>query len=92
MIIFIVALGLKKTKQWLWQHHCNTIALKIYCISLNTPVTTSSCNVKFDVIRPRAQPEKIKRGPNFATFSVTSFTYNDILPFANYVRRYYINC
>ena len=35
--------------------------------------------------------KKIERGPNFATFSVTSFTYNGILPFVNYARRYYKN-
>ena len=36
--------------------------------------------------------KKIERGPNFATFNVTSFTYNGILPFVNYARPYYKNC
>ena len=36
--------------------------------------------------------KKIERGPNFATFNVTSFTYNGLLPFVNYARRYYKNC
>ena len=36
--------------------------------------------------------KKIERGPNFATIIVSSFSYNGILPFVNYVRRYYKNC
>ena len=36
--------------------------------------------------------KKIEKGPNFATFNVTSFTYNGILPFVIYARRYYQNC
>ena len=36
--------------------------------------------------------KKLRGGPNFATFNVTSFTYNGILPFVNYARRYYKNC
>ena len=36
--------------------------------------------------------KKIERGPNFATFNVTSFAYNGILPYVNYARRYYKNC
>ena len=36
--------------------------------------------------------KKIERGPNFASFNVTSFTYNGIVPFVNYARRYYKNC
>ena len=36
--------------------------------------------------------KKIEREPNFATFNVTSFTNNGILPFVNYARRYYKNC
>ena len=35
--------------------------------------------------------KKLRGGPNFATFNVTSFTYNGILPFVNYARRYYKN-
>ena len=36
--------------------------------------------------------KNLRGGPNFATFNVTSFTYNGILPFVNYARRYYKNC
>ena len=36
--------------------------------------------------------KKLRGGPNFATFNVTSFSYNGILPFVNYARRYYKNC
>ena len=36
--------------------------------------------------------KKTEKGPNFATFIVRSFTYNGILPFVNYARRYYNNC
>ena len=32
--------------------------------------------------------KKLRRGPNFETFNVTSFTYNGILPFVNYARRF----
>ena len=28
--------------------------------------------------------KRIERGPNFATFNMTSFTYNGVLPFVNY--------
>ena len=31
--------------------------------------------------------KKLRGGPNFATFNVTSFSYNGILPFVNYARR-----
>ena len=57
--------------------------------------TYVECDVKQckinGVKRDRSQ-KKIERGPNFATFNVTSFTYNGILPFVNYARRYYKNC
>ena len=36
--------------------------------------------------------KKLRGGPNFATFNLTSFTYNGILPFVSYARRYYKNC
>ena len=42
-------------------------------------------------VQGRSQ-KKIERGPNFATFDVTSFTYNGVLPYVNYARRCYINC
>ena len=32
--------------------------------------------------------KKLRGGPNFATFNVTPFNYNGILPFVNYARRY----
>ena len=31
--------------------------------------------------------KKLRGGPNFATFNVTSFSYYGILPFVNYARR-----
>ena len=41
----------------------------------------------------KGETRKILRGgPNFATFNVTSFSYNGILPFVNYARRYYEDC
>ena len=47
---------------------------------------------KFLNIEPQGRSQKkIERGPNFATFNVTSFTYNAILAFVNYARRYYKN-
>ena len=33
--------------------------------------------------------KKLRGGPNFETFNVTSFIYNGIFPFVNYARRYY---
>ena len=60
--------------------------LKIYAF-LYHKSTNTSC---MDLIQGRSQ-KKIERGPNFATFNVTSFTYNGILPFVNYAHRYYKN-
>ena len=40
----------------------------------------------------RSQKKIEEGGPNFATFYVTSFTYNGVLPFVNCARRYYKNC
>ena len=65
----------------------------IYCVT-----TVTHCPLKENLevfnIGPKQgrSQKKIERGPNFATFNVMSFTYNGILPFVNYARRYYKNC
>ena len=85
----------------------NKIKKDISGESEKTPSTTSSrfdcfiCRfliplVNFEAtcyykVQGRSQ-KKIEMGPNFATFNATSFTYNGILPFVNYARRYYKNC
>ena len=57
----------------------------------NTEIAKKNRSTSVVQTQGRSQ-KKIERGPNFATFNVTSFTYNGILPFVNYARRYYKNC
>ena len=47
---------------------------------------------KYMMLYQGRSQKKIEGGQIFATFNVTSFTYNGILPFVNYGRRYYKNC
>ena len=60
--------------------------------AINTVTNKEICLVRIVSHMQGRSQKKIERGPNFATFNVTSFTYNGILSFVNYARRYYKNC
>ena len=48
---------------------------------------TNKLKANTSTTRQGRSQKKIERGPNFATFNVTSFSYNGILRFVNYARR-----
>ena len=64
-------------------------AVERACVYKGHVKNSPECPAKDKRCNQGHSQKKIGRGPNFATFNVTPFTYNGILPFVNYARRYY---